>query len=30
VALGEFPNVERWFKAIAARPAAARAMAASF
>ncbi len=30
VALPEFPNVERWFKAIGARPAAARAMAISF
>jgi len=26
VALAEFPNVERWFKAIAARPAVERGM----
>ena len=30
VELGEFPNVERWFKAIGARPAVARAMAVPF
>lgn len=30
VALGDFPNVERWFKAIGARPAVARAMAVAF
>jgi GST-like protein len=30
VALAEFPNVERWFKAIAARPAVERAMAVAF
>jgi GSH-dependent disulfide-bond oxidoreductase len=30
VALAEFPSVERWFKAIGARPAVARAMAVSF
>jgi GSH-dependent disulfide-bond oxidoreductase len=30
VALDEFPNVERWFKAISARPAVARAMGVQF
>jgi GSH-dependent disulfide-bond oxidoreductase len=30
VALEEFPYVERWFKAISARPAVARAMAVQF
>ena len=30
VALEEFPNVNRWFKAIAARPAVARAMGLTF
>jgi len=30
VALEEFPNVARWFKEIAARPAVARAMAVTF
>ncbi len=30
VALGEFPHVERWFKAIAARPAVERAMGVAF
>jgi GSH-dependent disulfide-bond oxidoreductase len=30
VALGEFPNVERWFKAIGGRPAVQRAMALPF
>ena len=30
VALNEFPNVERWYKAIAARPAVDRAMKTAF